>query len=1187
MASVFAFTNAVFTVNWLNSSSDPGWTEDRDDGRLKVLRVRSGQQLHSGDEIVQLNGKPVKPTFSSYRTFENVKPDSPYTVQISRNSQLHELSLRTAEFASLFRIGILLAVIVVPAFFLLSGLAIFLFSLGQKKILLLAAALVLTIPDVTLFSLANAPLWAKLTMIVGRSLSNLAFPLYLNFLLTFPERSPLLKRFPFLNHGIYLYLPYFVIGFCGSLVISLLSIQSPDRAFLFCASLFGYLVRYGTILVYVPLILLTMVWSVQEGNPAVRRRIRIVVAGVFFGFFFTLLRTLFFILLPFMPFNWQARVPFALLDVLAVLEFGTLACMPAFFIYAIGRRQLIPLNIAIRRVVEYLITYFTFAFMAFVVTAVLSYVLINLLTGIEVPLVWSATIFVPLITLLTWAAFAALHNRLIKPRINRRSMHFSYDLREAMTDFFAQVRNLFNVARLRLPIVTVDRDTVDGIRLALKETLDTEEIASIVCRRIQETWIIEDAAILLEDRLSGDYMCSVHKSLGNVQMTRKEMAKLGLSKDARVVRELQATRNLLFDPGSWVAGLPESEFVDKKSYLTELQIIRKLRPALLIPILVEDQMIGILSLGYRAEAWAYSIQDRQTLIEIARETGEAIALARLKMIAGSIDLSLVLENVISATAVPAQKGSIYLWNEEEQALIFNAHHGYSDDHLKTIRLKRGEGFAGRAFKLKEAFVVDDAQADRRGVNAGPHQVKEIQSSVFVPLIALGRAIGVLCLDNLEKKAAFKKQHLDKLIRVASVASIVVQNAIMIDEQRNLVVRINSGQLSINDIFAQVFNSIRRVTDVRASHLVLLLDPYMPDLCVTQEALLCLAQGFGGKEKYKLKIRSQPDGLGYRALRENKAIIGDSLEDWQSSGEELDSNGTKACICLPLDIGKYVGGLLYLHYCSEHEFTYPEIITLRFFAEQTAVAISNARQRDELRYTNKIVWMSLMMSNIRHEIRQSSEAIRTNLDILNNRLLGQKEAKYLADMTRSLDEITELQQQSLPSPSDNVKDVLEFNKFLNAQVRRWCDPAYLTTNLKTDCYVEIDPKQFGLVLKNLIINAVRAMNVVEEKRLTVSSEIVGQRLMVRVSNTGIPIPAELQQILFTDVVYGTGNRQRTGVGLFIGRRIVRFHGGDLQLVKSDAEETIFSFWLPMVDARSQRVAKEKIENGTIQSFSGRR
>lgn len=122
----------------------------------------------------------------------------------------------------------------------------------------------------------------------------------------------------------------------------------------------------------------------------------------------------------------------------------------------------------------------------------------------------------------------------------------------------------------------------------------------------------------------------------------------------------------------------------------------------------------------------------------------------------------------------------------------------------------------------------------------------------------------------------------------------------------------------------------------------------------------------------------------------------------------------------------------------------------------------------------------------------------------------------------------------------------------------------------DPMVSVMLEPFRLVVKNLMTNAVRAMQSSQQRdpsltqSLRVTLEIVGQRVLALFENTGDAIPAQIIPRLFTDVVEQPGG-QRVGVGLLLGRRIMRRQGGDLGLVESNDERTIFFLWLPLATA----------------------
>jgi two-component system NtrC family sensor kinase len=97
--------------------------------------------------------------------------------------------------------------------------------------------------------------------------------------------------------------------------------------------------------------------------------------------------------------------------------------------------------------------------------------------------------------------------------------------------------------------------------------------------------------------------------------------------------------------------------------------------------------------------------------------------------------------------------------------------------------------------------------------------------------------------------------------------------------------------------------------------------------------------------------------------------------------------------------------------------------------------------------------------------------------------------------------------------------------------------------------EIDPAQMIQVLTNLYSNAVAAMP--DGGKLTISTRVQGERLIVGVHDTGTGIPAEnmkhIFQPFFTTKQMGKG----TGLGLAVVYGIVKMHKGDIR-IESNAD-----------------------------------
>ena len=67
------------------------------------------------------------------------------------------------------------------------------------------------------------------------------------------------------------------------------------------------------------------------------------------------------------------------------------------------------------------------------------------------------------------------------------------------------------------------------------------------------------------------------------------------------------------------------------------------------------------------------------------------------------------------------------------------------------------------------------------------------------------------------------------------------------------------------------------------------------------------------------------------------------------------------------------------------------------------------------------------------------------------------------------------------------------------------------------------------------------------------------------DTGTGIPEELKGRIFDSFL--TGTTEGTGLGLSISKRILRAHDGNLDLLKSGPEGTVFKITLPLASKES--------------------
>ena len=117
---------------------------------------------------------------------------------------------------------------------------------------------------------------------------------------------------------------------------------------------------------------------------------------------------------------------------------------------------------------------------------------------------------------------------------------------------------------------------------------------------------------------------------------------------------------------------------------------------------------------------------------------------------------------------------------------------------------------------------------------------------------------------------------------------------------------------------------------------------------------------------------------------------------------------------------------------------------------------------------------------------------------------------------------------------------------------------------------VDPDQIKQVVFNLVKNAMEAMPDGGRLEITVSAD--DAFLLLDFRDTGVGIPEEQLGRIFEP--YHTTKAKGTGLGLMIVQRIVRDHGGHIEVSSKEGEGTCFRILLPRAERRVRKIADRR-------------
>ena len=141
----------------------------------------------------------------------------------------------------------------------------------------------------------------------------------------------------------------------------------------------------------------------------------------------------------------------------------------------------------------------------------------------------------------------------------------------------------------------------------------------------------------------------------------------------------------------------------------------------------------------------------------------------------SSDLLMMIRKILEVAleAVGSENGSVLLYDQADQELVFVAVIGVRSQELLDYRIPIDQGIAGWVARNRSAALVSDVRNDQRWLSAVDQSVGfHTRSVLAVPLIIEDRLLGVVEVVNSRKEDAFSDQDLQLLMLVARLASFV-------------------------------------------------------------------------------------------------------------------------------------------------------------------------------------------------------------------------------------------------------------------------------------------------------------------------------------------------------------------------------------------------------------------------------
>jgi signal transduction histidine kinase/CheY-like chemotaxis protein len=510
---------------------------------------------------------------------------------------------------------------------------------------------------------------------------------------------------------------------------------------------------------------------------------------------------------------------------------------------------------------------------------------------------------------------------------------------------------------------------------------------------------------------------------------------------------------------------------------------------------------------------------------------------------------------------------------------------YLSDHPLA---RNSSSTVGRAAVEKRtiqiADVLDDASYGRRDLQ----QLAGFRTLLSTPMISQNEVVGVLSMWRTNA-LPFVARECELLEEFAVQGAIVMRQVALLRELGSKVAQLEAlrevgdavgSSLDLDEVLHQIVDNAVRLTRTDGGSIMEYDDS-------SDSFHVRAASGSSAKllkELRAIRIDRESTLVGRAATAHQTLEVPDlSDTDLDPHLDALFRHGWRSVLAVPILRGDRILGVLVIRRRSTGSFG-PHVELLETFAGQSALAIVNARLFGELQTKTKELEIashhkSEFLASMSHELRTPLNAVIGFSEVLLDRMFGEineRQDEYLRDIWNSgkhllelLNEILDLSKveagQMVLEPSTfNVTGALEYCLAM-VRERAALHAIAITVEIVDEIdTIEADELRFKQVVLNLLSNAVKFT----PDGGTVSLRAYRQDtdLMVTVTDTGIGVPVEDQELIFESFQQGrrgAPKEEGTGLGLTLSRRIVWLFGGQMWLDSTLGEGSTFGFSIPGV------------------------
>jgi two-component system, sensor histidine kinase PdtaS len=319
-------------------------------------------------------------------------------------------------------------------------------------------------------------------------------------------------------------------------------------------------------------------------------------------------------------------------------------------------------------------------------------------------------------------------------------------------------------------------------------------------------------------------------------------------------------------------------------------------------------------------------------------------IARALSAAWDLDTTLALIAHKTTDVMHVDSCTIYLLDPGGDTLRLRASTGLAERALGRATLKVGEGMTGFAVQQNQPIYAANAQEDPHFKQVTEAEETRYHSLLAVPLVIETQPIGALNVQTLARRD-FTPQEVEMLSLVGDLAAGALAKAQLYDKQRRQIEELRAlAQISEAVTSPQYLDDILDVVTEMAAQIMgaavcslFLLDE------TGEQLVLRSAKRTTSPYRPRPPLRLGEGVVGQVVLTGKPVYIADVRQDARYLGAELArAEGLVSLLAAPLTVRERNIGVLNCYTNEVRQFTEAQMTLFATLANQTALAIENAR-----------------------------------------------------------------------------------------------------------------------------------------------------------------------------------------------------------------------------------------------------